>query len=115
MVEHKNIHEIRLGYKYSWSGNLCWENKLTSFWNYEIHFELNGSNLLMLVSNLYIPRQQRKTDGKCVTQICEKSRNNFIVEYGTRHISLQTSRKYVKKGEIWKSTGHGQVELENVV
>ena len=28
---------------------------------------------------------------------------------------LQTSRKYVKKGEIWKSSGHGPVELENVV
>jgi hypothetical protein len=24
-------------------------------------------------------------------------------------------RKYVKKGEIWNSSGHGPVELENVV
>jgi hypothetical protein len=38
-----------LGNKYCWSGNLCWENTLTSFWNYEITFELNGSDLLMLV------------------------------------------------------------------
>jgi len=38
-----------LGYNYSWSGNLCWENKWTSFWNYKINFELNGADLLMLV------------------------------------------------------------------
>ena len=40
----------------------------------------------MLVSNLCMQWQQRKTYGKCVTQICKKSRNNFIVKYGTRHI-----------------------------
>jgi hypothetical protein len=28
---------------------------------------------------------------------------------------LRTSRKYVKKGEIWKSSGHGPVEIANVV
>jgi hypothetical protein len=69
----------------------------------------------MLVSNLCMTWQQRKTYGKCVTQICEKNRNNFIVKYGTRLIYLRTSRTYNKKGEIWKSTGHWQVELENVV
>jgi hypothetical protein len=48
-----------------------------------------------------------------VSHKSEKSRNNSIVYYGTRHISLRTSRTYVKKGEIWKSNGHGPVE--NVV
>jgi len=51
-----------------------------------------------------------------VSHKSEKKRcNNSIVEYGTRHISLRTSRNYVKKGEIWKSTVHGPVELANVV
>jgi hypothetical protein len=68
----------------------------------------------MLVSNLCMPGQQIKTYGKCVTQICIKSRNNSIVKYDTRHIYLWTSRKYFKKGEIWKSTGHWPVELENL-
>ena len=50
----------------------------------------------------------------CHTNL-KKSRNYPIVKYGTRHIFLRTSRKYVKKGEIWNSSGHGPVELENVV
>jgi hypothetical protein len=62
-----------------------------------------------------MPWQKRKTYGKCVTQIWKKSGHNSIGKYGTRHIVLRTSRTYVKKGEIWKSSGHGPVELENVV
>jgi len=45
----------------------------------------------------------------------KKSRNTFIVKYGTRHISLRTSRKYVKKDEFWKPTGYKPVGVEHVV
>jgi hypothetical protein len=47
--------------------------------------------------------------------VSHKSEEKSIVKNGTRHISLRTNRKYVKKGDIWKSTGHGTVKLEHVV
>ena len=47
--------------------------------------------------------------------VSHKSEEKSIVENDTRHISLRTNRKYVKKGNIWKSTGHGPVKLEHVV
>ena len=42
--------------------------------------------------------------------VSHKSEEKYIVENGTRHISLRTNRKYVKKGDIWKSTVHGPVK-----
>ena len=47
--------------------------------------------------------------------VSHKSEEKSIVENDTSHISLRTNRKYVKKGDIWKSNGHGPVKLEHVV
>ena len=57
-------------------------------------------HLLTLIFNVY--QTIWKIYGTCITQNCKMSYINYIIKYGTRYISLRTSKAYVRTSEMWK-------------